>query len=130
MLRCVRGCTPARLGPGLDATNWRGEQAIRPAVVARKVWGGNRTDRGAHTQEILISILQTCRQQQRPALPLLIELLCSPKPKRLELARLDRPPPRRPALRPELQSNRARQPPGRGPAKQIRLLLASCPEEA
>jgi transposase len=28
---------------GLDATNWRAEQAIRPAVVAREVWGGRRT---------------------------------------------------------------------------------------
>src|SRR5256885_3964799 len=37
--------------PGLEATNWRGEQAIRPAVVARKVWGGNRTENGAHGQE-------------------------------------------------------------------------------
>ncbi|MBF6607070.1 MAG: IS66 family transposase, partial [Chloroflexi bacterium] len=33
----------------IDATNWRGEQAIRPAVVNRKVWGGNRTWRGAAT---------------------------------------------------------------------------------
>ena len=29
--------------PDIDATNWRGEQAIRPAVVNRKEWGGNRT---------------------------------------------------------------------------------------
>ena len=30
--------------PGLDATNWRAEQAIRPAVVTRKMCGGgNRT---------------------------------------------------------------------------------------
>jgi transposase len=36
--------------PGLEATNWRAEQAIRPMVVARKVWGGNRTARGAQTQ--------------------------------------------------------------------------------
>jgi transposase len=28
--------------PGIDATNWRAEQAIRPAVVNRKVWGDNR----------------------------------------------------------------------------------------
>jgi transposase len=35
--------------PGLDATNHRAEQAIRPAVVARKVWGGNRTVNGART---------------------------------------------------------------------------------
>ena len=33
--------------PSLDATNWRAEQAIRPAVVVRKVCGGNRTRHGA-----------------------------------------------------------------------------------
>ena len=32
--------------PGIDATNYRAEQAIRPAVVNRKVWGGNRTEAG------------------------------------------------------------------------------------
>jgi len=80
--------------PGLDAANWRGEQAIRPAVVTRKVWGGNQTPRGAHTQGILASVLRTCYQQERPCQPVLIELLCSPIPKRLELARIDRPPPR------------------------------------
>jgi hypothetical protein len=35
--------------PGLDATNWRGEHAMRYAVVNRKVWGGNRTYRGPTT---------------------------------------------------------------------------------
>ena len=35
--------------PSIDATNWRAEQAIRPAVVTRKVCGGNRTRaRGRH----------------------------------------------------------------------------------
>lgn len=43
--------------PGLDATNYRAEQAIRPMVVAHKVWGGNRTENGAHTQSVLVSIL-------------------------------------------------------------------------
>jgi len=33
--------------PGVQATNWRAEQAIRPAVVCRKAWGGNRTWAGA-----------------------------------------------------------------------------------
>ena len=37
--------------PSIDATNWRAEQAIRPAVVIRKVCGGNRTRRGADTQQ-------------------------------------------------------------------------------
>jgi len=71
--------------PGLEATNWRAEQAIRPMVVARKVWGGNRTPSGAHTQSILLSLLQTCQQQNRSALPLLAHLLCSPQPQVLSL---------------------------------------------
>jgi hypothetical protein len=29
--------------PGLDATNHEAERAIRSMVIARKVWGGNRT---------------------------------------------------------------------------------------
>ena len=33
--------------PDVDATNWRAEHAIRPAVVNRKICGGNRTPRGA-----------------------------------------------------------------------------------
>jgi len=71
--------------PGLEATNWRAEQAIRPMVVTRKVWGGNRTTRGARTQSVLLSILETCRQQNRPVLPLLQRLLCSPRPRLLDL---------------------------------------------
>jgi transposase len=71
--------------PGLDATNWRAEQAIRPMVVTRKVWGGNRTPAGARTQQRLLSLLQTCRQQHRPASPFLMQLLCSPQPLALDL---------------------------------------------
>jgi transposase len=66
--------------PGLEATNWRGEQAIRPAVVARKVWGGNRTPAGARTRGILMSFLRTCHQRAREALPLLTQLLRCPRP--------------------------------------------------
>lgn len=66
--------------PGLDATNWRAEQALRPAVVNRKVWGGNRTWRGACVQGLLMSVLRTCRQQTRDALTHLHVLLCSRKP--------------------------------------------------
>ena len=72
--------------PGLDATNWRAEQAIRPMVVTRKVWGGNRTPAGARTQSILVSILQTCRQQGRSGTQVLRQLLCSPQSKILYLA--------------------------------------------
>lgn len=66
--------------PGVEATNWRAEQAIRPAVVTRKVCGGNRTWRGAHTQEVLASMLRTCRQQCRDAYALLVGLLRAPHP--------------------------------------------------
>jgi len=38
--------------PGLEGTNNRAERAIRPAVIARKVWGGNRTWSGANVQQI------------------------------------------------------------------------------
>src|SRR5229473_1992809 len=71
--------------PGLEATNWRAEQAIRPMVVTRKVWGGNRTSRGAHTQSILVSILQTCRQQLRSTSSILQKLICASQPKPLDL---------------------------------------------
>ena len=49
----------------MEPTNWEAEQAIRPAVVNRKVWGGNRTWVGAHSQEVLMSVLQTCKRNGR-----------------------------------------------------------------
>jgi transposase len=52
----------------VEATNWRAEQALRPAVVNRKVWGGNRTEVGAKAQGVLCSVLQTCKQQAKSAL--------------------------------------------------------------
>ena len=51
--------------PSLDATNWRAEQAIRPAVVIRKVCGGNRTRHGADTQQVLASVVPTARSRLR-----------------------------------------------------------------
>lgn len=42
-----------------SAFNWRAEQSIRPAVVMRKVCGGNRSARDAQTQYILASLLRT-----------------------------------------------------------------------
>ena len=70
---------------GLEATNWRAEQAIRPLVVTRKVWGGNRTQAGAQTQSILSSILQTCRQQTRSFADFVQNLVCSPQSKVIDL---------------------------------------------
>ena len=77
--------------PGLEATNYRAEQAIRPAAVIRKVWGGNRTAAGARTQEILMSVLRTSQQNHVDPLPLIADLLRSPHAYVLEVV------PRRPA---------------------------------
>jgi transposase len=69
--------------PGLDATNWRAEQAIRPAVVNRKVWGGNRTWIGAKAQAVLTSVLATCRQLRRDSLDFLSHAFRSRTPRLL-----------------------------------------------
>src|SRR5215210_4532908 len=65
---------------GVDATNWRGEQGIRPAVVNRKVWGGNRSDRGAETQGRLMTFLRTAHQQGADAITLLVDHARAPNP--------------------------------------------------
>jgi len=57
--------------PGVQATNWRAEQALRPAIVNRKSWGGNRTPNGARTQEITMSVIRTARQQNIDPLELM-----------------------------------------------------------
>ena len=59
----------------LEASNWPAEQAIRPAVVNRKVFGGNRTWTGAHALEILASLFATCRQNGLDTLTLLSNIL-------------------------------------------------------
>jgi transposase len=63
---------------GIDATNWRAEQALRPAVVNRKVWGGNRTEAGAVAQSILMSVLFTAAKLKRDGLQFVSHVLCSP----------------------------------------------------
>jgi transposase len=65
--------------PGLDATNNAGERAIRGMVIARKVWGGNRTWEGARTQQVLVSVLRTCWQQGKDAFTRLVVLLRAPR---------------------------------------------------
>ena len=64
--------------PGLEATNYRAEPAIRPAAVIRTVWGGNRTAAGARTQEILMSVLRPSQQNDVDPLPLIADLLRTP----------------------------------------------------
>jgi transposase len=75
--------------PGVEATNWRAEHAIRPAVVNRKSWGGNRSWRGVRIQQVTMSVIRTGRQQgvdpieliaaaQRETEPTVTEMLCIP----------------------------------------------------
>jgi len=67
--------------PTLDATNWRAEHALRPAVVTRKMCGGgNRTPRGAQTQQVLASILRTAQQRGLDSTATLTRLLQAPRP--------------------------------------------------
>lgn len=66
--------------PGVQATNWRAEQGIRPIVVNRKHWGGNRTRTGADTLQVLASVLRSARQQHRDPVGILVPLLTSPTP--------------------------------------------------
>ena len=73
--------------PGVDATNWRAEQAVRPAVVNRKVWGGNRTWRGAGTQGRIMSALRTAVQQGLDPIEFLIRLARAPDPAMVSLFR-------------------------------------------
>jgi hypothetical protein len=49
--------------PAVEPTNNRAERALRPAVIARKISCGNRTQRGRRAWEILASLAQTCHQR-------------------------------------------------------------------
>jgi transposase len=61
--------------PEIEPTNWEVEQAIRPAVVNRKVWGGNRTWVGARAQGVLMSVLETCKRTGRSGLEFVSQTL-------------------------------------------------------
>jgi len=71
--------------PGIEATNNAAERSLRPAVVARKTWGGNRTENGAKTQQILISVLTTCVQQGKDSFDRITRLFFAPTPIVLDL---------------------------------------------
>ncbi len=71
--------------PGLDATNNAAERAIRGMVIARKVWGGNRTWEGARTHQILASVLRTCWHQGKDAFTRCVKLLHATRPVILDI---------------------------------------------
>lgn len=41
------------------------ERAMRPPVVARKISGGNRSQKGAENYEILLSVTQTLHKNEK-----------------------------------------------------------------
>lgn len=55
---------------GVDPTNNLAERQLRPAVIRRKLSCGNKTQRGAHTFEVLTSLAATCRQRGQDFLQL------------------------------------------------------------
>lgn len=49
----------------VESDNNRAERAIRPAVVTRKISGGNRSPKGTEAFGIITSVIQTCKLQKR-----------------------------------------------------------------
>jgi len=64
----------------IPATNYHGEQAVRPCAVNRKVWGGNRTWAGADTYGIIVSVLATAAKNGVDGLSYLAARARSPDP--------------------------------------------------
>ena len=54
--------------PGVPFDNNHAERAIRPAVMIRKNSQCNRSQRGAETQAILMSVYRTLKQRGHPPL--------------------------------------------------------------
>ena len=59
----------------VDATNNLAEREGRPAVIARKLSAGNRTEEGAETHAVLASVFRTYRRQGRDILGAVVEML-------------------------------------------------------
>ncbi len=59
----------------VDATNNLAEREVRPAVIARKLSAGNRTEAGAETHAVLASVFRTYSRQGRDILDAVVALL-------------------------------------------------------
>ena len=47
----------------VEATNNRAERQLRPAVISRKISCGNKTEQGANTWAVLVSLAATAAQK-------------------------------------------------------------------
>lgn len=63
--------------PGVPATNHHAERAIRPQVVTRKSWGGNKSLDGAAASAMIGSVLRTATQQGANPIEVLVALATS-----------------------------------------------------
>jgi len=63
--------------PGVPATNHEAERAIRPQVVTRKQWGGNKSLGGARASVMLGSVLRTSTQQDANPIDVLVDIATS-----------------------------------------------------
>lgn len=60
----------------IPATNHRAEQALKTPIVNRKVFGGNQTPAGAHSQEVTSSVLHTCKNGMIEFIHFVSDALC------------------------------------------------------
>lgn len=60
------------------ATNFLAEQALRPAVVNRKMSAGNNTVRGAKAQATLMTVLHSARKRSADTISLVVDALRNP----------------------------------------------------
>lgn len=64
------------LDPTIPATNHRAEQALKTPITNRKVWGGNRTPTGSDSQEVISSVLQTCKNLACDVFAIISQAFC------------------------------------------------------
>ena len=61
--------------PGMHPTNNHAEQALRLPVIFRKICFGNRSDDGAKSMGVILSLVTTAKRQQRDPLAFLQTLI-------------------------------------------------------
>ena len=61
--------------PGLEPTNHSAERALRHSVIWRRSSHGTQSDAGSRFVERILTVVETCRQQQRPVFDFLRDAL-------------------------------------------------------
>ena len=61
--------------PGLEPTNNSAERALRHSVIWRRALHGTQSDHGSRFVERILTVVETCRRQQRPVFDFLRQAL-------------------------------------------------------